>query len=376
MNDYLWLKIETLRYYNTLLKLSELGINVLQIEKHKEYILIKTTYKDYERIKKYLVAYKISIEDVTGLKKVKEVVNKYIVFTIASIISIVLLFMANNMIFRVDIKTEDKEIKSILESELESYDLKVLSFKKRHKKIEKIVNKIIDDNKDTIKWLEIKYDGLIMIVNVTKVVDEDKVINYKNCNIVSKSDAKISSLNVYNGVILKEINDYVLKGDVLISGSIMLNEEVKSTVCASGVVYGEVWYKANVSVPLEEKIKEYTGKNRYNIEIKLNDNKYKIFKSRLDKKENEYINLYKLDDFEINLVKEKEYVNNIVKLDENDAYNKAINKALEKVKLKLNKNEEITYQKVLKKEVNDSKIYIEVFIVTKESIGELQIVEE
>ena len=38
--------------------------------------------------------------------------------------------------------------------------------------------------------------------------------------------------------------------------------------------------------------------------------------------------------------------------------------------------EEILYQKVLKKEVNNSTIYIEIFVVTKENIGVLQVVEE
>ena len=49
--------------------------------------------------------------------------------------------------------------------------------------------------------------------------------------------------------------------------------------------------------------------------------------------------------------------------------NKGINLALEKVNLKLGKDEEIITKKVLKKEVNNSTIYLEVFIVTKENIG-------
>jgi len=50
--------------------------------------------------------------------------------------------------------------------------------------------------------------------------------------------------------------------------------------------------------------------------------------------------------------------------------------AEEKIKLMLDEDEELLLKKVLKKEVNDSKIYLEIFIVTKENIGELQVVEE
>ena len=63
-------------------------------------------------------------------------------------------------------------------------------------------------------------------------------------------------------------------------------------------------------------------------------------------------------------------------LTEEDAYNKGINTALEKVNLTLSDNEGILLKKVLKKEVNDSTIYLEIFIVTKENIGMLQVVEE
>ncbi|MBQ8901893.1 MAG: sporulation protein YqfD, partial [Bacilli bacterium] len=110
--------------------------------------------------------------------------------------------------------------------------------------------------------------------------------------------------------------------------------------------------------------------------IKVNDNKYQILKSRIKNKKEDEINLYKLNDFEINLVKEKEYTTKVKKLSEEEAYNKGINTALEKVKLKLLDNEEILLKKVLKKEVNDSTIYLEIFIVTKENIGELQVVSE
>ena len=119
---------------------------------------------------------------------------------------------------------------------------------------------------------------------------------------------------------------------------------------------------------------KYTGKNRYNFNIKINDNKYDILKSRIENKKIEEINLYKLNDVEINLVKEKEYVNAKRELTEEEAYKKGIDLALEKVKLKLNDKEEIILKKVLKNEVNDSTIYLEIFIITKENIGELSIV--
>ena len=376
MNNLIWIKIETLRYYNLLLKLNNIGIDIYDIKKNKEYVLLKINFEDYSKIKKYLISYKSSIYSFTGKEKIKKFLKKYKIFTIAIFFSMFILLVANNTIFKVEIKTNNENIKKILSSELDKYNLTTMRLKKSHDKVEKIVTKILEDNKETIKWLEIKYDGLIMIVNVTEVITEENTEKYDNCNIIASKDAKIVSTNIYRGVQLKEINDYVNKGDIILSGSIVHNEEVKNTVCASGKIYGEVWYKVKVEYPFQENIREYTGKNRYNLSIKINDDSYKIFKGRLKIYEEELKNLYKLNDFEINLVKEKEYVEKTNKLTEEEAYNKAISKVEEKIKLMLDEDEKILLKKVLKKEVNDSKIYLEVFIVTKENIGELQIIEE
>ncbi len=371
-----WVSFNTSRYYNLFIKLNEIGITIFDNKCKKDSVLIKTTYKDYKKIKKYLISYQAEITGVDGFYKEVKLFKKYIFFISSLIIGILILFLVNNMVFKIVVNTPDKKIENLLVEELEKNGIKKFTLKKRHKKIEGIVKNILDNNKDTLEWLEIKYDGLILIVNVTEKINKNITEDYPNCNIIASTDAKISSLKIYKGIPLKDINDYVLKGDVIISGAITHNEEVKKEVCANGKVYGEVWYKVKITLPFLEEYKDYTGKNRYNLEIKFNDNKYKILKSRVRKSTSVNTNLYKLNNFEINLVEEKEYVLKTKTLSEDEAYNKAISKAIEKVKLKLDKDEEIMLQKVLKKNVFDSTIYLEVFIVTKENIGELQVVKE
>ena len=375
-NKIIWVKINNGNYYKVLTKLSDIGINIYDNKKEHDYLLIKTTYDDYEKMHKYLVSYQINLYAMTGIKKWEIYLKKYIVFVISSCLSILILFLANNLIFRIDVKSNNKEIIALVKEELKNNGLKTLSLKRPHKKIEGIVAKILDNNKDTLEWLEIEYDGLIMNVYVTEKNMPEDLPSYNYCHVVATTDAKISNMNIYRGVALKEINDYVNKGDIILSGDIAFNEEVKNQVCASGEIYGEVWYKVKVSVPFNEYYIEYTGKNRYNFNVKIDDNKYYILKSRIKNKKLEETNLYKLNDFEINLVKEKEYVTKMHRLTEEEAYNKALNLALEKINLQLDANEEILVKKVLKKELNDSTIYLEVFIVAKENIGEVKIIDE
>ncbi len=368
--NIIWIKINTNSYYNIIIKLNDIGINILDNKKERDYILIKTYLSDYNKIKKYLKSYKISVYSNTGLLKIKDILRKYIVFIMSVIISIILLLFINNLIFKVDIKSNNKNIKKLLSSELNKYNLGVLKLKKNHKEIEDIVDSILDDNKDTLEWLEIKYDGLIMIVNVVEKTINKEEIKYDNCDVIAKSDAKIISMNINKGVPLREINDYVNKGDIIISGTITYNDEIKDIVCASAEVYGEVWYKVHVEMPLKEEIIKYTGKNRYNININYKDNEYDIFKSRIDGlKEKEITSLYTLNSFKINLVREKEYIIDSYKLEIDDAHNKALKKVIDKINMTLDEKEEILLQKVLKKEVNNSTIILDIFVVTKEDIG-------
>ena len=376
-NSYLiWVKIKTNSYYNLLIKLNDIGINIYDNKKYSNYVLIKVNYSDYKKIKKYLVSYKSSIDSYVGIPRIKNMIKKYFVFIISNVIGIALLLFVNNLIFKVEIRSPDQKIQKLVLNELKKYNLGKMKLKKNHYKIESIVSKILDDNKKELEWLEIKYDGLFMIVNVVEKSKEKTTLENNYCDILSKTDAKISSLNIYRGVPLKEINDYVYKDEVIISGNIMHNEEVKNKVCASGIVYGEVWYNIKIKIPLEEEYIEYTNRNRYNLGIVNNKNNYLVFKSRLKTKEEERINLYKLNNFEINLVKEKEYVIKTRKLTSEEAFNKAIDKGIATIKLKLNKNEEILLQKVLKKKINDSTIYLELFVVTKEEIGYTKALEE
>lgn len=371
-----WVIFDTSHYYNLMIKLNELGISIYDNKRKDNNILIKTTLKDYKRIKKYLISYNVEIFAYDGLAKDIGLIKKYIFFIISIVVGILFLFLANNMVFKIVVNTPKANIESLVKNELKNNGIKPFTLKLRHKKIEKVVSKILNNNKDTLEWLEIKYDGLILIVNVTEKITKDLQEELPNCNIIASTDAKISSLNIFRGVALKDINDYVKKGEVILSGTISHNEEVKKTVCAKGEIYGEVWYKVKITLPFKEEYKEYTGKERYNLEVRLNDNKYQILKSRVKQSVKDNTNLYKLNDFEINLVKEKEYILKEKVLTEEEAYNKALAKAIEKINLKLDKDEKIILQKVLKKSVFDSTIYLEVFIVTKENIGVLQEVKE
>ena len=83
---------------------------------------------------------------------------------------------------------------------------------------------------------------------------------------ITKEDTIDNSVGIE---VLKKIGDYVKKGDVLISGLITKNDEIKNKVSAKGNVYAEVWYKVSVNMPYYYNEVNYLGEKRYTLKLNI-----------------------------------------------------------------------------------------------------------
>ena len=192
------------------------------------------------------------------------------------------------------------------------------------------------------------------------------------CNVVATKDGIIKEMIYSKGSSLVKQNDVVKKGDILLSGTIMKDEEIKNVVCATGKVYAEVWYTVKISVPMTYDEEEKTGKVRYNIRLKNKGYNDFLFKSRVEEYTEEAKFLFSLFQTEVSFVKQYETIKNTKTYTEEEALNKATTEALAKIESTLEEKEEILTKKVLKKEVNNSTMNIEVFVSVLEQIGTRQ----
>ena len=90
-----------------------------------------------------------------------------------------------------------------------------------------------------------------------------------------------------SGQIIKKLNDYVNKGDVIISGNITKKDEIKNVVKAEGIVYGETWYNVKVELPRSYERTIYTGNSYYRYTLDIFDKKFFLF-GKKDYQEEEY----------------------------------------------------------------------------------------
>ena len=81
------------------------------------------------------------------------------------------------------------------------------------------------------------------------------------------------------------MDDYVEKGELVINGDLIFNNESKGKVRADGEVYAEIWYITNTKYPLITEKEKLTGRkkkvyviNFLNKNFELTLNKYKTKK--------------------------------------------------------------------------------------------------
>jgi len=375
-----YVKIKGKNIERFLKRIISLNIEIYSLKyiKYNE-IIINIDKKNYEKINEIKTIYEMEIVGVSGIDKLKILLkkNKYII--IAVIISLILIFYLSNTIFKVEVVHNNPDIRKLLISELEENDMKIYSYKKNYDEIQNVKKKILEKYKDKIEWLEIERVGTKYIVRVEERIINGQKEKYVKQDIVAKKDALILKVEAENGEIVKNKNEYVKKGDIVITGSIKLNEEVKNNIMAKGKIYGEVWYKVTVEYPLNYKEEVLTGKNKSTYAIKILSNTFNLFdfkKYKNKKVEESYVLKHVF--LPIGIIKQKQYEIKKVEqtLTSEQAIEKAEIEARKKIQSKLNDNEYIINTKKLKVEQNDSKIVLELFVSVYEDITEYKEIME
>lgn len=352
-------------------RLKSNNIDLLKIEKIKYNEINITVYKrDYERIIELKTVYDINKLDIYGIIKIREVISIYKYIIAFIVLGVFILIFLSNIIFNIEVIHTDSEVRQFLLKELENYGLKKYKFKKNYDEIQEIKNSILEKYKDKIEWLEIEESGTTYIVRLEERIIPDNVLENEKQNVVAGKSAIIKNIIAENGEVVKNINDYVEKGDIVISGNIYLNKTVKDTIRASGRIYGEVWYNVTVEYPyIYSEIKEKDNYQDVYVLKFLNKSLELTFNRFKDKRVEEDIILYH-PIVPISFVKQrqKEVETISLVLTSDEAKDKAIEEAINKMNEKLDDDEKILDYKLLKFDIKDDKVVLEMFFTVYENI--------
>lgn len=354
-------------------KIIDKKINVYDLGKSHNELFITVDVEGYNKIKKIKTSYEILIVDVSGVLKIKEVFNKYFLFILFFCLGIGLNIFLSKIIFDVEVVHSNGYIRDLVYNELSKLGIDRYRFKVSFSEKEEIVSKILKSNKDDLEWMEIKEVGTKYIVSVEQRKKNNEEEVCENRNIVASKNATIIDIIATNGEVVKKKLDYVLQGDVIVSGIIHNKEDIVSYKCARGKVYGEVWYKVEVQLPINYHEENVTGKSVYQVEFNFLNRKYSLFNKFSTYKKKDIVGIKsKLLPISLAFVKylETDVIDYTYTLD--NCSDEALRIASDKIENKLDEGEAILTKKVLKKELKNSKIIVEVFLKVKEDITSYQ----
>lgn len=383
-NNYVLICIKKyeINYIIKLLLLKKVNYRNIRVYNKCKGISIEVSINSLEIIYGLFGKENISIIKYYGLNSFKYFIKNNYISLVSIFISLCLLFLLSNTIFEIEIRCENDSISKVISNELENYNIKKYRLKRDYNYINSIKNEILNNHKDILEWIEIDSVGTKYIVDVTERVIRDSENNNSYTDIVSKKDALIMKLIKKNGTVIKEVNDYVHKGEVIITGNVYKDDKIVNQTHASGEVYGEVWYTVNATIPFNYVTYETTGEviKHYYLDIfgkkmtligKYNTNYgFKNSKVIIDKP---YL-FFKVVKEDIELFQYKEN-----SIDKDTALKEAIIRSTKAINDKLSKGEYIIDKKVLKINEYSSKIDVEIFYRVYENIleeKEIEIIEQ
>ena len=345
-----------------------LNINIYSTKKVKDGLIIKLDYSDYLNIKNKYKNMKIIGK--TGRINIIDKYNKYKyeLFSVLIFMFFIILLSFNTLYINVD--TDTNSLKNKIIKELYKENIKPFTFKKSFNSLNKVKNSIIENNKSKIEWLELKYDGVYLNVKVIerKEKKEKKYIK-KETNIIATKNGYIRKLNVTSGEIVKNIGDYVKKGDIIVTGNITRNDEIIKKQRSKGLVYGEVWYIKKINKKVYSYKYKKTNYSYFKLVLEIRNKKYNIIQIKVKGNRNSCKNIFKSKLFNLNIKKTIIYKKLKVKEPINILTNNIKRSTYKNVLSNLNKDEYIISEKVLKKSVYDDKINMNILFKVYEKIS-------
>lgn len=255
--------------------------------------------KEFRRLKPYVKKSKCKIK-IVKKKGIYFDMFRYRKRKIALILVIVLLLLAfvmSNFIWRINITGNEKIQTSKIEMLLSNMGVKKGKLKFLVSKGK--VSDYIRANLYEAAWVGVDIDGTTMNITIMeKIISEEEDKSVPG-NIVATKSAVISKIIAENGTAKFKTGSYITEGSIAIEGKIDSEIMEPVYVHASGILRGILEYTFEKEYKYKEQIKEYTGKSRYGIGMKINNKEISL---KYLPKENKYDINSKTKVFEISSV--------------------------------------------------------------------------
>lgn len=188
-------------------------------------------------------------------------------FFIGACLFLGLIMLLSNMVWGIEIRGANPATEHQIRKELDKMGISVGKMQFSIDNVES-VQRELTDKIGALTWIGVELKGTTYHFQVVEKSEPKKAEVIGPRHLIAKRKAAIVKIFVEKGEPVVKVNDYVLPGQLLVSGLYGKEDDMK-TVAASGEILGETWYSTKVELPLKSTFQVFNGneKRKYSFKI-------------------------------------------------------------------------------------------------------------
>ncbi|QDP40646.1 sporulation protein YqfD [Radiobacillus deserti] len=345
--------------------------------------------KDVAQVKRLRrrTVYKVSFLNKKGIPFLSQRFLHKKPLVIGLVLSILFIGILSNMVWDVKVTGVHPELEKKIMKQLDAYGVEPGTLKFQLGSPSAIQQKLLDDIPELL-WVGVKEKGTTFYLEgVEKTLVEEKEEPGPR-NIVAEKKGVIIDMFVSKGKPMVQVNDFVKKGELLVSGNINIDEQEKNEeeeeekekkpnlVSAEAEIIAETWYQTAVSIPLKANYQTLTGHNKKKYYLNIagfslpvwgfGDPEYKKIQTETVEKPFQFLKWELPISFkQVNLQEAEETKVTRTKQEARDV---AVSQARKELKSKLEKDSQIVSEKVLHETYENGKVKLILYFTVHENI--------
>jgi len=188
-------------------------------------------------------------------------------FLLGACLFFALIMVLSNMVWGIEIKGASPATEHQIRKELDKMGISVGKLQFSIDNVESI-QRVLTDQIGALTWIGVELKGTTYHFQVVEKSEPKKAEAIGPRHLVAKRKAAIVKIFVEKGEPVVKVNDYVLPGQLLVSGLYGKEDDLKS-VAASGEILGETWYSTKVELPLKSTFHVFNGNEKRKYALKI-----------------------------------------------------------------------------------------------------------
>lgn len=238
--------------------------NIYWVDEHK--LQLTVMLPDFFRLVRLMREYQVRmrIRRKAGVPFIVERMKRRKSFFMGFILFFFLLFLMSSFVWKVQIEGTEHIPAHYVRALLQKEGVYLGQLKMRLPDRELVQHRLLSQLPQA-SWIGLRVEGTRVIITVVEKKRPDPTetdsASPGPVHLIAKKNSLIVDMQVERGNPQVEVNDVVKEGQILVSGIYgdPYQPETGKVVGAKGKVMGEVWFESEISIPITQKRKVYTG---------------------------------------------------------------------------------------------------------------------